>query len=163
MPRLLNKALTFVHFIEDSIIVILVIAMLALSSSSIVLRNMEIGGLTWAETAIRICVLWLAMFGALRASREQSHIAIDLVTHYTSEKIQQIIHFIVSISGASICGIATYYSYIFVQSEKVDGMMAFLKVPAWACEAIIPFTLAMITLRFVFHSLKLPIAHEYTV
>lgn len=163
MPSLLNKAIRLLHLAEDSAIVILVVAMIVLSCSSIVLRALDMGGFTWAETAVHIIVLWLAMFGALRASREQSHIAIDLVTHYTSAKIQRVIHFIVSISGATICGIASYYSYIFVQSEKADGMMAFLNVPAWACEAIIPFGLAIITLRFLFHCLKLPTPHEYTV
>lgn len=151
------------HLAEDSAIVILVLVMIMLSGSSLVLRNMGFSGLTWAETAIRISVLWLAIFGALRASREQSHIAIDLITHYTPKKAQQFIHFIVSICGAIICGIATWHSFVFVQSEQVDGMLAFLNVPAWACEAIIPFGLAVITLRLVFHSLKLPVPHEYTV
>jgi TRAP-type C4-dicarboxylate transport system permease small subunit len=163
MPLLLNKTLKLLHLAEDSAIVILVLVMITLSGSSLVLRNLEMSGLTWAETAIRISVLWLAMFGALRASREQSHIAIDLITHYTPKTAQRVIHFFVSISAAIICAIAAWHSYVFVQSEKVDGMLAFLNVPAWACEAIIPFGLAVITLRFVFHSLKLPTPHEYTV
>ncbi len=163
MSPLLNKAIRLLHILEDSVIVILAMAMIILSCSSIVLRNLDMGGFTWAENAVHIIVLWLAMFGALRASREQSHIAIDLVTHYTSQKWQKVIHFVVSISGAAICGIASYYSFIFVQSEKADGLIAFLNVPAWICEAIIPFGLAVITLRFVFHCLKLPTPHEYTV
>lgn len=163
MPHLPGKLLRAIQLLEDSAIVLLVVAMVALSLSSIVTRNLGMAGLTWAETAVRISVLWLAMFGALRASRERSHIAIDLVTHYTSGMVQHAIHFVVSIAAATICGVAAWYSYLFVQSEKADGMMAFLNVPAWACEAIIPFTLGMISLRFLLHSLKLPTPHEYTV
>lgn len=163
MPNPLNKLVRLLHLLEDSAIVILVVAMIVLSASSVVLRNLHMAGFTWAETAVRISVLWLAMFGALRASREQSHIAIDLITHYSPKTARQATHFIVSMSAAAICAVATWYSYLFVQSEKADGMMAFLDIPAWTCEAIIPFSLAVITLRFVFHSLKLPIPHEYTV
>jgi TRAP-type C4-dicarboxylate transport system permease small subunit len=163
MPKALNKIISAIHYAEDSAIVILVITMIVLSGSSLVLRNIGFSGLTWAETAIRISVLWLAMFGALRASREQSHIGIDLITHYTPEHIQRYIHFLVSITSAAICGTASYYSYLFILSEKEEGMIAFLDVPVWLCEAIIPFGLAIITLRFIIHSLTPPKPHELTV
>ena len=163
MPNLPRKAMQVLHLLEDGAIVILVVLMLGLSSSSIILRNLDMGGFTWAETAVRISVLWLAMFGALRASREQNHIAIDLVTHYAPATLQKVIHFVISLTAAAICSVAAWYSFIFVRSEMADGMTAFLNVPAWACEAIIPFALAVMALRFVIHSLQLPTPHEYTV
>ena len=163
MPNLPRKALQALHLLEDGAIVILVLVMVALSCSSIVMRNLNMGGFTWADTAVRISVLWLAMFGALRASREQNHIAIDLVTHYAPLALQKVIHFIISITAAGICAVAAWYSVIFVRSEMTDGMTAFLNVPTWACEVIIPFTLSVMAMRFVIHSLQLPTPHEYTV
>jgi TRAP-type C4-dicarboxylate transport system permease small subunit len=163
MRLLANKLLRGLHWCEDAAIVILTVAIIGLCSSTIIMRNLHIGGFSWADVAIRIAVLWAAIFGALRASREQSHIAIDLVSHYAPLKVQRLIHFIVSIASAGICGIGAYYSVIFVQSEKADGMLAFLNVPNWVCEAIIPFGLGVLGLRFIFHSLTLPKPHEYTV
>ena len=160
---MLNKLLKAIHFIEDSIIVLLVLAMVTLSCSSLILRNLEMAGLTWGEDAVRICVLWVALFGALRASREQSHIAIDLITHYTTPLVQRVIHFLVSIASATVSSIACYYSFLFVLSEKEDGITAFLNIPSWAFEAVIPFSFGVIALRFIIHSLHPPKPHELTV
>jgi TRAP-type C4-dicarboxylate transport system permease small subunit len=33
--------------------------------------------------------------------------------------------------------------------EFADGGMAFAKVPAWLCEAIIPFTFVVIAIRYI--------------
>ena len=160
MPAKILKAL---HWVEDSIIVMLVLVMILLSCSSLLLRNLEMAGLTWGEDAVRICVLWVALFGALRASREQSHIAIDLITHYTSAAVQKIIHFLISIASAAISATACYYSFLFVLSEMDDGGTAFLDIPAWAFEAIIPFSFGVIALRFIIHSLHPPKPHELSV
>jgi hypothetical protein len=40
--------------------------------------------------------------------------------------------------------------------EKEDGTLAFLNVPVWFCEAIIPFALAVIASRFLFNAFNLP-------
>ena len=154
-----RKAIHLLHSLEDGALILLIVTVVILSCSQIVLRNLGIGGMTWGETAIRINVLWLAMFGALHASREQNHIAINILSHYLSIKVQKVIHFLVSISCALICSVAAWYSYLFVKLEKEEGINAFLNIPAWACEAIIPFALALIAFRFLIHSLQLPENH----
>ncbi len=156
-----NKILKFFHFLEDSMLVTLITSLLLLSCTQILLRNLGVSGLMWADTSTRILVLWLAFFGAMRASRLQNHISIDLLSHYGNQTVQKIIHFIVSISSAAICGTASYYCWLFVQIEKEDGAIAFLIVPVWLCEIIIPFGLAIITLRFIFNALTLPASYEY--
>lgn len=155
-----NKLLRILHWLEDSLLVTLIISMLLLSVGQIALRNLGFSGFLWAETANRILVLWLAMFGAMRASRLQNHIAIDLLSHYTGPRLHRIIHVITTLFAATICFIAAYYSWQFIQLEIEDGSNAFLKVPAWFCEAIIPFSLTVIALRFLFHSTRPPVSHE---
>lgn len=144
------------NLIEDSVLIALVVSMVVLSFSQLVLRNMGVSGMAWSDTALRINVLWLAMFGALRASRLQNHIAIDLVTRYVHSKLQKIIHFLVSMSSFMICSVAAYYSYAFVMLEREENAMAFLNVPVWVCEAVIPFALAVIAARFLLNMFKLP-------
>ena len=158
---MLNKLLRLLHWLEDSVLVTLVLAMLLLSVGQIALRNLGFSGFLWAETASRIMVLWLAMFGAMRASRMQNHIAIDLFSHYTGPRLQRAIHLLTSLFAAAVCSIAAYYSWQFVVLEMEDGGNAFLKVPAWFCEAIIPFSLAVIGLRFLLHSVRLPAPREH--
>lgn len=157
----MNKLIRFFHFLEDSTLVALTLATILLGASQIVLRNSGVSGLTWMDPAARVAVLWLAMFGALRASREQKHIVIDLLSHYSSPIIRKVTYFIVSIAAAAICFFAAYHSVIFVWGEYEAGQlygyeMAFLNVPVWFCEAIIPFALALIGLRSLINCMNPP-------
>jgi|SRR5690554_830236 len=153
---MLNKPLRILHLLEDSLLVMLVLTIVAVGAAQIVLRNANIGGLTWIDAAMRVGVLWLAMFGALRASREQKHIVIDLLSHYSKPLFRKITYFIVSISTALICFTAAYYSFIFVAGEKEYGGTAFLNVPEWICVAIIPVSLTLIGIRSISSSLQPP-------
>ena len=153
---MLAKLRNLFYTLEDSMLIALVLCMVVLSFSQLVLRNLGVSGMTWSDTALRVNVLWLAMFGALRASRLQNHIAIDIVSRYVSGKLKKTIHLAVSLSSAAVCLVAAYYSFLFVQLEKEDGMIAFLNVPVWLCEAIIPFALGLIAIRFLVYSMTLP-------
>ena len=75
------------------------------------------------------------------------------------EGMKKSMHFVVSLSCSAICAVAAYYSYLFVLIEKEDGMIAFLNVPVWFCEAIIPFALTVIAARFLRYALTLPEPH----
>ena len=152
----LHQLQKIVHTIEDSCLALLLIGLIAMSLLQIAFRNLGLSGFIWFDTATRIMVLWLALLGAMRASRLQNHIAIDLVNHYSNEAIQRILHFITSIASAIVCGTAAWFSYKFVVSEYEFPANAFLNVPTWATESIIPFSLGVISLRFLLFSLKLP-------
>ncbi len=142
--------------LEDVLLLLLVLTMLVLSFSQLVLRNLDMGGMAWSDAAVRINVLWLAMFGAMRASRMQRHISIDVLTRYLPASWRKPLHFVVSLSCAGICSWAAWYSLKFVILEHEDGALAFLNVPVWLCEAIIPMALATIALRFLFYALTPP-------
>ena len=144
----MKTLIKFLHFLEDSCLVSLIVGLVILSVAQIVMRNTGIAGFMWADQASRIAVLWLAIFGAMRASRVRNHIAMDLISHYASPVLQQCFHIIVSLSCAAICSIAAYYCWDFVNEEYSSNNMAFLNVPAWFTEAIIPFGLSIIALRF---------------
>ncbi len=153
---MLRTIRNLLYTLEDSLLLTLILTMVVLSFSQLVLRNVGVSGMVWSDTALRINVLWLAMFGALRASRLQNHIAIDVLTRFVPETLKKGIHFVVSLSCSAVCALAAYYSYLFVMIEKEDGMIAFLNVPVWLCEAIIPFALAIIAIRFLLYALTLP-------
>ena len=65
-------------------------AILGLSTTQIVLRNFFASGLFWADELVRLLVLWLAVAGALAATRDRRHIAIELIDGCTlREKLQR--------------------------------------------------------------------------
>lgn len=160
---MLNKALRGLHLLEDSVLTLLVVSIVFIGVGQIVLRNAGFSGMIWAETANRVLVLWLAFFGAMRASRFQNHIAIDLMSHYSPPLVQKIIHFIISLFSASVCATAAYYCWRFIEEFVIpDEGTAFLNVPEWLCQIIMPFALAVIALRFLIQSLTPPEPLEHT-
>ena len=143
------------HKLEDFTLVALVLGLIGLSITQILLRNLADSGLVWAENALRILVLWIAMFGAMRASRDGEHISIDILKRYFTGTPQMLTTLVALLFSAILCTAAAYYSAEFVLLEHEDGSMAFLSVPGWLCEAIIPFALACMALRFITQAITL--------
>ncbi|MGD8591878.1 MAG: TRAP transporter small permease subunit, partial [Gammaproteobacteria bacterium] len=86
---LLARVLTIVHGFEDSLLAMLLIAMILLAGTQILLRNVFETSLVWADPLLRITVLWAALLGALAASRDNKHITIDVLTRVMNEKARQ--------------------------------------------------------------------------
>lgn len=144
-----------IFFLEDAALIFLLLAMIGLAMAQIILRNFFDSGMPWAENALRVLVLWVALFGAMRASRSSGHIAIDLLQRYWTGVWADRFQGLILCICAGICGIAAYHCYLYVMLEKEDGMIAFLNVPVWVCEMIMPVALALLAWRFVLEALGL--------
>ena len=134
--------------VEDTILVGLLLLMIVLAVTQIFLRNLFGAGIVWSDVMVRILVLWVGLIGAMVASRRDNHIAIDLLDRYLPERAKVYTDLAVRLFTALICMIVAYYSLLFVQMEFADGGMAFARVPTWLCEAIIPFSFTVISLRY---------------
>lgn len=143
----------FFNAIENTFLYLIVATLLGLSVYQIVLRNVFESGLYWADPLLRVLVLWLAMFGAMVATRETGHIRVDALTHYLGPRMRRFVAVITGLFSATICLIAAWYGYLFVADEKEYGMTAFADVPAWLCESVIPLGLAVIGFRMMWQAL----------
>jgi len=124
------------------------ISMLVIAVIQICLRNFFDDGLFWAESFLRILVLWIAMLGAMVATRESNHISINILSRYLEEGPVRVIGLLTDLFSACICFVVAYYSFEFVQYEYVDKTIAFAKVPTWICQSIIPIGFLVMSLRF---------------
>jgi TRAP-type C4-dicarboxylate transport system permease small subunit len=113
------------------------------------MRNFFDSGFLWAESFLRILVLWIAMLGAMVATRESNHISIDALTRYLGPTLKKLVQFVITLFSASVCGVVAYYSFIFVGFEYEEGTTAFAEVPTWLCQSIIPLGFSVMTLRFL--------------
>jgi len=141
--------------LEDGVIVGLLLVTLTLAVLQIFLRNFFDIGIAWVEPLLRITVLWIGMVGAMYASRDDSHIKIDIGMRFLAERFQPIVKAVVYLFTATVCGITAWYSVMFVLFEMEDGGMAFAQIPVWLTEAIIPFGFAVIALRYIISTLLL--------
>ena len=146
---LIKKARWILLRIEDSFLVGLLLAILAMAVVQIVLRNVFDTGIIWGDILVRILVLWIGMTGAVVASRRGEHINIDIVTRYLPAAARSVAGALISMLTAVICGVASFYSFKFVAAEAEFGGLAFANVPVWLCQVIIPIGFAVIALRYI--------------
>lgn len=134
--------------IEQLLLLTLLLAMIVIAVSQILLRNLGDGGLMWADGFTRTNVLWLAMLGAMSGSRQQSHIAIDVVAHRLPTRAKGIAITFNRLTTAAICFAAAWFSLSLVMQEYEYGELAFAAVPNWLCQSILPCAFAVIGLRY---------------
>ena len=134
---------------ETGLLVSLLAMMITIAIIQIVMRNFMGAGLLWAESLLRITVLWLALLGAMVASRNDEHIAIDVFVNKLPEKLKQFVMRLTRVITAIICIVIAWYSFKFVIDEYQYGGIAFGYIPHWLCEAIIPVSLTVIAIRYL--------------
>jgi len=144
----LKRLIKTLHHLEDAVLVIIFISLMLLAFAQIGLRNFFDGGWVWADSALRILVLWLAMWGASVASRHGHHIRIELAPHYLPKSWQRFNTILCDLACALISGVIAYHSTLFVIEEYSQGGTAFASIPVWICESIIPVSLTILALRF---------------
>ena len=111
-------------------------------------------GLVWGEGLVKMLVLWVCMLGAMVAVRREKHIQIDLLSRYLPKHINRMTKAAAHVFTAGVCFVAAYYGVKLVLLEFEYQTIAFSEVPAWICEAIIPFGFTAMAFRFVILSLK---------
>lgn len=143
----MNRALTWLHRAEDGLLALLLGTLVVLAPLQIVLRNFFNAGWIWADPFLRVLVLWIALLGALAASRQDRQISVDVVSKFLSDRAKAIVGATVGLFTALVCSVVAYHSWLFVAGEREFGSTAFGDVPAWICQIVIPFCFTMIALR----------------
>ena len=138
------------HRLEDGALILALVSMLTVALSQIVLRNLFDSGFLWAESFLRILVLWVAMLGAMVATRERNHISIDLLSRLFSSRFFSSLQIVSLLFAAVVCATAAYYCVVFISYEYQDGTIAFAGVPVWFCQSIMPIGFGVMALRFMF-------------
>ena len=139
---------------EDTVLVIILGGMIFLASGQILLRNFFDIGFYWGDELLRLLVLWIAVAGAVAASRTDKHISIAILDRFLPGKINTIARFIVNAFTAGICGLVTWFSVSFVRTsfEYEDVLLG--GVPAWILQLVLPVGFGLITYRYALFCIK---------
>ena len=132
-------------------LVILITVMAALAITQIFLRNFFHGGLVWAEPMLRTMILWVAMFGAMVATRDNKHIRIDVLTHYFPAVAVGWINVITHGFSSAICLLIAGHGARFVGMETEQVTLAFASVPTWFVASAIPLAFVVMAIRFALY------------
>jgi TRAP-type C4-dicarboxylate transport system permease small subunit len=134
---------------ENLILASVLLIMIVMAVVQILLRNLFNTSLFWVDPFNRLLVLWLAILGAMVATREREHIAIDIANHYLPPSVRKLIATITDLFAAAVCSVMAYHSGRFVYYEFIDGMTTFAELPVWPFELIMPLGMGIMAIRFL--------------
>lgn len=152
----MRKLLTLGRWLEDSLLVVLLAGMIGLASTQIILRNGFDTGLIWADELLRILVLWVAMAGAMLASRMDRHLRIDVLARLMPIRPRLAVSALVDLATAAVTLIIAWHAGRFVAAAREYEDLLLGDWPAWWFQLILPVGFAVIGLRyFLFSGLRL--------
>ena len=134
--------------IETALMSVLLLAIVALSALQILLRNVFSYSLYWADDVIRIGVLWLAVVGAVAASRESKHLAIGLVARYFPNVWHRPSAIIAGTFACAISAVLSWHSGRFVLDTFRFGDTLLGDFPAWPFQLVMPIGFAVMSYHF---------------
>ena len=139
---------------EDAILVIILTAMIVLAASQIVMRNFLNIGFIWGDEMLRMLVLWIAVAGAVAASRTDKHINIAILDRFLPEKGKLAVKVIVHLFTAAICAVVTWHSLQFVLTSREFGDLLMGGIPAWLLQLVLPVGFALISYRYTLFAVQ---------
>lgn len=122
--------------------------MISLAFLQVLLRNFFHTGITWADPIVRHLVLWVGFIGASIATKDDGHLAMDLVSRFLPAKIKKSSAFFVQGTSALICAFLTIASYKFVLGERESETMLIPGFPSYWAVIIIPLGFYFMSMRF---------------
>lgn len=133
---------------ENTLLTVLLSGLIGLAVTQILLRNLFSMGFPWIDGAIRHAVLWLAVIGAVAATREHKHIAINLAGRLLPSKWHRPVEILVNVFAAAVCGLLAWYSLVFVGDSREYGEILLGSWPAWVLQIILPIGFTLMSYRF---------------
>lgn len=153
MPGRLLRGL---HRAEDFLLAGLLGALLVLALVQIGLRVFFGAGLEWAEPVGRMGVLWLALLGAMGATRTGRHIAIDALPRLLPPRWHRVVWSISQVATAVICGLLAWYGWGMVGMERELPAWFVPGIPSWWPMLAFPLAFALMSLRFLVSAFEPP-------
>ena len=134
--------------LEDVILVLLLGGMILLAAGQIVLRNIFDMGFPWTDELLRLLVLWLALAGAVAASRQNKHISIAVLDRLLPPRARCLVQALTHLFTTAVCALITGYSFAFVRTSYEFGDVLVGQVPAWFLQSVLPLGFGLIAYRY---------------
>jgi TRAP-type C4-dicarboxylate transport system permease small subunit len=153
-PGFIQRADHFGRWLENSCLAVLLIGMICLASSQIFLRNFLGGGLPWADEALRLMLLWLALLGAVAAARDDRQIAIDVLSQFLPPRPQLFVLAAMNLLTSFVSFVLAWYSFSFVAESYQYGDVVLTDMPAWMFQSILPLAFFLLGYRYLIWTVR---------
>jgi len=132
---------------ENAVLVTLLGVLVVLAGGQILLRQLDIA-LIWIDPLTRLLVLWVAVFGAVAASRDDQHIAIDALSRFLPARGKLAAGAMAGLFASGVCAVLAYEAARFVLFEFGGSTAALGGVPAWILVLVLPVGFGLIAIRY---------------
>jgi TRAP-type C4-dicarboxylate transport system permease small subunit len=151
---ILSRLEKFGIFVEDTLLLIILISMIMLAGMQIFLRNFFDYSLYWGDEMLRLMVLWLTVAGGLAASRMDKHISIEVLDRFLPVNVQIPIRILIDLFTAVICALFSWHSARFVMGSYEFGDTLMGNMPAWMLQIILPVGFGLMSYRHIVFAAK---------
>lgn len=137
-------------WVEENLMALVVLGVTLLLFVNVMLRyfssvavhyGFSLPTFSWAEEAIRYCLLWITFFAAANAFRRESHFGVDLIFRVKSAKFVKIIRLLNDVGCFIFSAFILYYGMKMVTFNMGSGQISpAMKVPLWLVYTIIPIS-----------------------
>ena len=134
--------------LENIALVLMLGGMIVLAFGQIVLRELFETGFVWADELLKLMVLWLAMIGAVAASRDDRHIRIDVLSHLLPDVVIRVTRVLVDTFAAAVSAVIAWHAWRYLQLEIEFEDQVLIDTPAWIAHVIVPLAFALVSYRF---------------
>jgi C4-dicarboxylate transporter DctQ subunit len=153
-PSVVSRLLRATALVEDAVLVLILAAMVLLTATQIVLRNVFDGAILWAGPMLRVGVLWVGMIGAMVATRNDKQISIDAVSRFLPTRWKARVRVLTDLFTAVVAGVVAWSALRLVLDDRAAGVTAVAFVPLWVCEAILPVAFGVIAIRYALFAVE---------
>ncbi len=151
------------HAAEDALLAALLLALVVLCAGQILARWLLDSGWIHAEPLSRTMVVWLAMMGALAATRTGKHLAIDALPRMLPATARRGVWALTELFAAAICVLLAWFGVNLVELERSDAVMLFATIPVWWSMLVLPLGFGLMALRFLLSAMLGPPAPDAMV
>lgn len=141
-------------WIEDALLVTLLLGMILLAAGQIIGRNLFNTTFMVGDEALRLLVLWLTLAGGVAASRADRHISIALLDRFLDGRWLDLARVSTHAFTAAVCGLIAWYSVEFVQMSREFEDTLLGGQPAWVLQLVLPVGFAIMAYRHGLHALS---------
>jgi len=146
LPPALVRLIRIITWLENGLLIALLALMVSLAGAQILFRNLLDVSILGVDQLLRLLVLWVALLGAVAASREGKHIRVDVLSRWLPGRVRAGAQTLTDIFTISVCVLLAWQAVRFIRAET--GTMAFGALPSWIAQLILPTAFALIALRY---------------
>jgi TRAP-type C4-dicarboxylate transport system permease small subunit len=144
--RLLGILARWVARVEDTLLAVLGLGLLAAAAAQLVFRVLETGPV-WLDPLMRTATLWLALIGALVATRERRQLHIDVLARRLPGRLGQGARILTAVFTSAVCVLLAQASWTLVELEREGAGTAFAGLPNWWLLAILPLVFVLMAMH----------------